>query len=236
MIRKLLPIIVALVAATGITLVATSQQDGTVTQADGPSVLQIIAASAALAGQMPPPGQCVAAEVALAVNDDPDASGAVQRTYELCSLSTDAGADALDKLAKQCKQAAQSLCDLYDAGDEDKAIDRCEREARDACQTAARSAAYVGWVSSPYPVTSQTKPVARMTRKAASQVGCVCADSHDAGPCRYWPQGADAQVRAPTATVVPNALATGRGCVPAPCVETAARKFPGSEIPPECLP
>jgi hypothetical protein len=151
-----------------------------------------------------------------------DDAGLRQRPWEVCHRvgypeSDDPRAYYAERVEVECRQAAQ----------------RCSLSAQDECARAAqRIGVAPGWMSAPYPWTTQ--PAIRQVNRPGAiwrAHGCVCRATAG-GACRYWPgRGEDAGVTVPTGMVVPAAKAIiGAGCVDTPCVETQAREqIPGCD-------
>jgi hypothetical protein len=244
--KKLLAITAAVVTSAGVTLLAV-WPDSSTTSAHALTVERAVAASVPV---WPAPGMCVLMESTVEEDD----AGLRQRPWEICHRvgypeSDDPRAYYATRVEVECRQAAREMCGLNvdagvpldDAGQPDEklaqqlrvAAQKCSLSAQDDCARAAqRIGVSPGWMSEPYPWTTQ--PAIRKVNRPGAiwrAHGCVCRATAG-GACRYWPgRGEDAGVTVPTGMVVPAAKAIiGAGCVDTPCVETQAREqIPGCD-------
>jgi len=231
--KKLLAVTAAVVTSAGVTLLAV-WPDSSTTSAHALTVERAVAASVPA---WPEPGTCVLMESAVEEDD----AGLRQRPWEICHRvgfpeSADPRAYYAARVEVECRQAAREMCGLNaDAGErtqaEQVAAQRCSLDAQEECARAAqRIGVAPGWMSAPYPWTTQ--PALRQVNRPGAiwrAHGCVCRATAG-GACKYWPAGADAGVTVPLGSVVPAATVSGAGCTDTPCVTTQVREqIPGCD-------
>jgi hypothetical protein len=239
--RRLAAIVASAALVAGAVVVTLTTQDGT-ESAVALSRKQTVAAIIAVAPFMPVTtiGQCRDVEIALLADEAPDAADRVgQWIWRYCPDEGSATNATLPE--RKCRQAARDLClGAVDAG-EDSTRTREERVCLDRvhseCEQVASRAGHVVWASEEYPKPADAPELSRYNRREQAALLCACPDSHDAGPCRRWDDGADASRPMAPGDLAQPGRWNGRGCVASPCSEsTLTRRHAGSEYPEACRP